>query len=482
MSHIRQFEHLKITLEAIKSATNNFADGNYVGRGGFGKVYKGKIVHSEGQSMVAIKRLDREFGQGNREFWKEITMLSLYKHENLVHLLGFCDESDEKILVYEFVSNKGLDFHLNNNDLTWTQRLKICIEMARGLAYLHNSGTELRVIHRDIKSSNILLDENWNAKISDFGLAKLAPASNYTFVYTSVVGTPGYVDPLYKETGLLTKESDVYSLGVVLFEVLCGRLCNKGDQPLTKLARQYYKLNKVDTIVFCNIRDEMNPNSLLAFTKLAYGCSNREREERPSITEVVSTLETALRYQAIVSPSSGWMATANSSMPHASVAAGPPGLVQPPVAAAVLKDPQTPSSDPGLEYEAGPSDEEFFSASSYPPNAYSSNDLPKTAVRLLKQGSNVMSMDFHPQRQTTLLVGTNVGEIRIWEVGIQERMVHKPFKVWDISACSMPFRQLWQKMQQYLLNGAHGEQMDQYLVFPFPSTLLRYMHTTHQGS
>ncbi|KAL7602138.1 hypothetical protein Lser_V15G22927 [Lactuca serriola] len=300
MSNIREVEHLKITLESIKSATNNFAPENCIGRGGFGKVYKGEILHSEGQSMVVFKRLDRAFGQGNPEFWKEITMLSLYKHENLVHLLGFCDESNEKILVYEYLSNRSLDFHLNNNDLNWTQRLKICIGMARGLAYLHGSETQLRVLHRDVKSSNILLDENWNAKISDFGLSKFAPTNNFTFLYTSVVGTVGYCDPLYAETGFLTKESDVYSLGVVLFEVLCGRLCisNKDDRPLPGLARECYELNKVDTIIFGNIRDEITQNSLWAFTTIAYRCLKRDREERPSVNDVVRMLYTALGYQA----------------------------------------------------------------------------------------------------------------------------------------------------------------------------------------
>lgn len=161
-------------------------------------------------------------------------------------------------------------------------------------------------------------------------------------------------------------------------------------------------------------------------------------------------------FQPVISPSAGaiagWMATANPSMPHAAVAAGPPGLVQPPVASAFLKHPRTPPGAPGLEYQMadsehlmkrvriGPSDEVSFSGSTHPPNIYSPDDLPKTVVRTLNQGSNVMCMDFHPQQQTILLVGTNVGEISIWEVGSRERMVHKPFKVWDISTCSMPFQ------------------------------------------
>ncbi|XP_024995980.1 protein TPR2-like isoform X1 [Cynara cardunculus var. scolymus] len=171
---------------------------------------------------------------------------------------------------------------------------------------------------------------------------------------------------------------------------------------------------------------------------------------------IFKTISSMQPFQPVVSPSAGaiagWMATANPSMPHTAVAAGPPGLVQPPVAAAFLKHPRTPPGAPGLEYQmadsehlmkrvrVGPSDEVSFSGSTHPPNIYSPDDLPKTVVRALNQGSNAMCMDFHPQQQTILLVGTNVGEISIWEVGSRERMVHKPFKVWDISACSMPFQ------------------------------------------
>ncbi|MFS7928732.1 putative protein kinase RLK-Pelle-DLSV family [Helianthus anomalus] len=166
---ITHFEHLKIQLEAIKSETNSFADKNCIGKGGLGKVYKGELLHYKGHSIVAIKRLDRRFGQGNPELWNEIIMLYQYKHKNIVSLLGFCDKSNEKIIVYEYASNGNLDLYLNSDNLTWIQRLKICIGAARGLAYLHNPGktTQQRVLHLDIKSSNILLDENWNAKISD---------------------------------------------------------------------------------------------------------------------------------------------------------------------------------------------------------------------------------------------------------------------------------------------------------------------------
>ncbi|CAI9261121.1 unnamed protein product [Lactuca saligna] len=274
LSITKKFEHLKIPLEAIISSTNNFAESNCIGRGGFGKVYKGELhVHLKGQTTVALKRLDRTFGQGDPEFWKEIVMLSLYKHDNIVSLLGFCDDSGEKILIYEYASNKSLDLYLKSDDLTWVRRLKICIGAARGLAYLHNpAGTQQRVLHRDIKSSNILLDENWNARIADLGLSKFGPANQqYTFLVSNTVGTFGYCDPIYVETGLLTKESDVYSFGVVLFEVLCGRLCisyhNKA-QSFTEIVRKSYKQNK------------------------------RDREQRPLMNEIVTALEMALIYQA----------------------------------------------------------------------------------------------------------------------------------------------------------------------------------------
>ncbi|KAJ9537569.1 hypothetical protein OSB04_030302 [Centaurea solstitialis] len=227
MAFFDEFQHLKIELEEIQLATENFADNKAIGVGGFGKVYKGEICHSKGKSMAAFKRLDSRLGQGNSEFWKEIVMLSRYTHENLVSLLGYCDEGGEKILVYEYASRGSLDRHLSAATLTWIQRLKICLGVARALRYLHDpDGTQQRVIHRDIKSANILLDENWNAKVSDLGLSKIGPANQqHTALISNVAGTPGYLDPLYLKMGLLTKESDVYSFGVVLFEALCGRLC-----------------------------------------------------------------------------------------------------------------------------------------------------------------------------------------------------------------------------------------------------------------
>ncbi|GJZ58670.1 protein kinase, ATP binding site-containing protein, partial [Tanacetum coccineum] len=222
-------------------------------------------------------------------------------HDNIASLLGFCDDCGEKILVYNYASKRSLDFYLNDKDLKLVQRLEICIGAARGLAYLHNPGkSQQRVLHRDIKSSNILLDENWNARIADFGLSKFGPANQqYTFLVSNGVGTMGYCDPLYAETGLLTKESDVYSFGVVLFEILCGRLCIRynHDKHLTALVRKCYEQKTIVDIVYDNIKDEINPHSLKVFTSIAYQCLNRDQEQRPLMTEVVKGLESALKCQ-----------------------------------------------------------------------------------------------------------------------------------------------------------------------------------------
>ncbi|CAI9290748.1 unnamed protein product [Lactuca saligna] len=283
MSDQNHFEHLRIHLADINNATANFSKACRIGGGGFGEVYKGELIlHSRGQT-VAFKRLDRKYGQGDREFRNEILLLSDYKHENIVSLLGFCDESKERILVYEYASRRGRDMYLNNKDLTWPQRLMISIGAACGLAFLHSDvGTQQKVFHRDVKSSNILLDDNWNAKISDFGLSKFAPTNNnISILYTNPVGTVGYCDPLYLETGFLTKESDIYSFGVVLFE-------------LVKNACEQHKLND---IVCAHLLHKIGPESLKEFTTIAYQCLMKKREERPSMNEIVEALKKALDYQ-----------------------------------------------------------------------------------------------------------------------------------------------------------------------------------------
>ncbi|GJX87822.1 C2 domain-containing protein [Tanacetum coccineum] len=303
MAYMKEFEHLKIQLEAIYLATNNFSNENLIGQGGFWKLYKGIIDHSLGQeTMVALRRLDGSFGQGNSDFWKEIIMmLSAYKHENIISLLGYCDDSGEKILAYEYASRKRLDRYFNNDELTWVRRLKICIGAARGLAYLHSSvGTQQRVLHRYIKSSNILLDENWNAKIADFGLSKFSPANKQ---FSQLISNNE------ESSGSSTKESDVYSFGVVLFELLCGRLFisnnDGGRQTLIGLVRDCHKENKVNEIICGKIKDQITASSLKEFIAIAYRCLENDHLERPLMTEIVKALEGSLKCQCSDAGGSG---------------------------------------------------------------------------------------------------------------------------------------------------------------------------------
>ncbi|KAJ0560041.1 putative protein kinase RLK-Pelle-CrRLK1L-1 family [Helianthus annuus] len=193
MALVKEFEHLKISLDVIKLATNSFGSDHFIGVGGFGKVYKGEIPDRDGRPITfAIKQLDRKHGQGGHEFLTEIMMLVT---KNLLSLIGFCDEADEKILVYKYELNGSLEKYLNSNTLTCVQRLKICVGAARGLEYLLNPlETQQRVLHRDVKSANVLLDQFWEAKVSDLGLSRLGPANQeFLFLVSNAVGTPGTV-------------------------------------------------------------------------------------------------------------------------------------------------------------------------------------------------------------------------------------------------------------------------------------------------
>nr|KAJ0207463.1 hypothetical protein LSAT_V11C500247970 [Lactuca sativa] len=197
-----------------------------------------------------------------------------------------------------------LDFCLRDPNLKWIQRLKICLGAACGLEYLHDhKDTQQRVLHRDIKSANILLDENWNAKIADFGLSKYGPANQqHTFIFSDAKGTIGYCDPMYVETGLLTKESDVYSFGVVLFEVLCSRHCvdlryKDERRILPMLVKKCQKQQTLHTIIDVRLRQQFDQHSFDMFVSLAYQCLERDRTHRPLMPSVVSKLKTALQYQ-----------------------------------------------------------------------------------------------------------------------------------------------------------------------------------------
>ncbi|XVE86203.1 hypothetical protein DITRI_Ditri18aG0017100 [Diplodiscus trichospermus] len=288
------------SLDEIKAATSDFHEALIIGVGGFGNVYKGFL--DDGETIVAIKRLNPESRQGIREFKTEIEMLSQLRHVHLVSLIGYCNENNEMILVYDYMSNGTLHDHLydtRNDPLTWKQRLRICHGAATGLNYLHTE-VKYTVIHRDVKTSNILLDDKFTAKVSDFGLAKMNP--KICSVNTEVKGTWGYLDPEYARGHALTEKSDVYSFGVVLFEVLCGRKALDKRLSRDQMNLAYWiKKCIVDGTLYQVIdpilRGKIAPECFKAFVEIAEGCIREMGVNRPLMTDVMERLGFALELQ-----------------------------------------------------------------------------------------------------------------------------------------------------------------------------------------
>ncbi|KAJ0735746.1 putative protein kinase RLK-Pelle-LRR-I-1 family [Helianthus annuus] len=300
----KKFDHLKIPLRDIQTATNHFADENKVRRDGFGKEYKGQLLLSSGQLIdILSRRLDGKKGQGTKQFQTEIMMLASLKHPNVVSIVGFCEENSEKIIINKYGAKGSLDQYLSDPiTLPWTQRLHICLGIARALSYIHyDEGRDFSVIHRDVKSSKILLSDKWEAKLSGFELSMMqSAAKRHGLVLENACGTPGYVDPAYLESATVNHKSDVYSLGVVLFEVLTGREVHSDDgdwQLFAITAKSHYENGNLKDVIHPDLHKQMDQGSLKKFSEAAYCCLKDQRSQRPNIDQLVFALDQALKLQ-----------------------------------------------------------------------------------------------------------------------------------------------------------------------------------------
>lgn len=287
------------TYRELCVATQNFHSDHLLGEGGFGRVYKGHLESTN--QVVAVKQLDRNGFQGNREFLVEVLILSLLHAPNLVNLVGYCADGDQRILVYEYMANGSLEDHLldlppGKKPLDWDTRIKIAAGAAKGLEYLHEQANP-PVIYRDFKASNILLDEDFNPKLSDFGLAKLGPTGDKTHVSTRVMGTYGYCAPEYALTGQLTTKSDIYSFGVVFLEIITGRRVIDNNRPteeqnLVTWAQPLFKDRRKFTLMADPLLEGKYPiKGLYQALAVAAMCLQEEAATRPLISDVVTALE-----------------------------------------------------------------------------------------------------------------------------------------------------------------------------------------------
>ncbi|WOL10484.1 putative receptor-like protein kinase [Canna indica] len=301
-------------LKELQNATNNFSRMLKIGEGGFGSVYKGFVKPPNGKGdniIVAVKKLNTQGLQGHKQWLAEVQFLGVVEHPNLVKLIGYCavdaERGPQRMLVYEFMPNKSLEDHLFNRaypSLSWNTRLQIALGAAEGLAYLHEK-MEVQVIYRDFKASNVLLDEEYRPKLSDFGLAREGPSEGHTHVTTAVMGTYGYAAPDYVETGHLTAKSDVWSFGVVLYEILTGRRSMERNRPRNEQKLlDWVKKFPVDSGKFSMMMDPRleNKYSLPAareIAKLANICLSKLARERPNMSEVVDGLKEAMQYEEL---------------------------------------------------------------------------------------------------------------------------------------------------------------------------------------
>ncbi|CAI0419142.1 unnamed protein product [Linum tenue] len=299
------------TMKELQKVTANFSRSNYLGEGGFGTVFKGfvdpKLRPGLKAQPVAVKVLDLDGSQGHREWLAEVIFLGQLKHDHLVNLIGYCCENEQRLLVYEYMERGNLEHLLfrSKSPLPWLTRLKIALGAAKGLAFLHEE--QKPVIYRDFKTSNILLDSvsEYNAKLSDFGLATDGPEGDETHVTAQVMGTEGYAAPEYISTGHLTTMSDVFSFGVVLLELLTGRRSVDKNLPpreqvLIKWARPFLKdTQRLDQIMDPRLEGQYSIEGAKKAAALAHQCLSHQAKCRPTMTKVVKTLEGLLELNDI---------------------------------------------------------------------------------------------------------------------------------------------------------------------------------------
>ncbi|KAH1045836.1 hypothetical protein J1N35_036620 [Gossypium stocksii] len=311
-SNLREFTFLE-----LKAATKNFSRSLMIGEGGFGGVYRGVIRISDDYHKkldIAVKQLSRRGLQGHKEWVTEVNVLGVVEHQNLVKLVGYCAEDDERgiqrLLIYEYMPNRSVQDHLSSRfqaTLPWATRIKIAQDAARGLTYLHE-GMDFQIIFRDFKSSNILLDEDWNAKLSDFGLARLGPSDGLSHVSTAVVGTIGYAAPEYIQTGRLTAKSDVWSYGVFLYELITGRRPldrnrPKAEQKLLEWVRPHLSdMKRFRLILDPRLEGKYSLKSARKLAAVANKCLARQAKQRPKMSEVLQMLDEIVETADMLSP------------------------------------------------------------------------------------------------------------------------------------------------------------------------------------
>ncbi|CAN6462570.1 unnamed protein product [Victoria cruziana] len=326
-SNLRVFSFLE-----LKAATKNFNRSLMVGEGGFGCVYRGSLKSLDDPSSkleVAVKQLNRKGLQGHKEWITEVNVLGVVEQPNLVRLVGYCADDDERgiqrLLVYEFMPNGSVEYHLSPRTprpLPWSTRLRIALDAARGLTYLHE-GMDFQIIFRDLKTSNILLDDQWHAKLSDFGLARQGPGEGLSHVSTAVVGTIGYAAPEYLQTGRLTAKSDIWSFGVVLYELITGRRPvdrnrPKGEQKLLEWVRPYISdSKKFHMIIDPRINGQYKLKTVQKLAVVANRCLVRQPRARPKMSDVLEMIKQIVETsEAMNSDSGGENSSVNS---HASL-------------------------------------------------------------------------------------------------------------------------------------------------------------------